>query len=91
MNGKTEITIETHSVTIIRMRGGQWSNLTICGICGTNAASFRYAHAALIFQKSVEELERLSQNRQIHYADNAELCANSLAAFFNKEIRCVED
>lgn len=88
---RTEITIETHSLTIIRTRSGQEANLVSCGNCGTNAASFRHAHAALIFHATAAELERLSRGKQIHYADNAELCANSLAAFFNREIRCIED
>ncbi len=88
---RTEITFETHSVTIIRMRGGKPTNFTYCPSCETNVAGFRHAHAVLIFHVAFAELERLSLNRQIHFATTGELCGNSLAAFFSRDIRYIED
>jgi hypothetical protein len=88
---RTEITIETHSLTIIRTRYNDKSNFVHCRSCQANVASFRFAHAALIFSVEPSELERLFQINSIHTADDAALCGNSLAVFFNKEIRYVED
>ena len=88
---RMEITIETHSITIIRTRSGKPTNSTYCPSCETNVASFRHAHAALIFHVAFAELERLSPSRQIHFAKTDELCGNSLAAFFSRDIRYIED
>lgn len=88
---RMEITIETHSITIIRTQSGKPKNFTYCPSCETNVAGFRHAHAALIFHVASAELERLSQSRQIHFTKTGELCGNSLAAFFNREIRYVKD
>jgi hypothetical protein len=86
----TEITIETHSLTIIRVRGDK-SGLVYCRHCRENVATFRHAHAALIFRAELSEIERLSQINSIHTADDAALCGNSLAGFYSKEIHYVED
>ena len=87
---RLEITIETHQLTIIRMRNGK-SSFVYCRHCRTEVASLRHAHAALIFRVALPEIERLFQTNQIHLADDAALCGNSLAEFFNKEIHYVED
>jgi len=88
---QTEITIETHSLTIIRTRGAAKANFIYCRNCRMNVATFAQAQAVLIFRVAVPEIERLFQTNQIHLADNAALCGNSLAEFFNQEIRYVED
>ncbi len=87
---RTEITIETHSLTIIRTRGAK-SDFIYCQNCRTKAAVFSQPHASLIFGVDSGELERLFQNSQIHFASADALCGNSLAEFFKKEIRYVED
>ncbi|HLM62158.1 MAG TPA: hypothetical protein VK308_15245 [Pyrinomonadaceae bacterium] len=88
---KTEITIETHQLTIIRTRYNGKSSFVYCRNCGMNVASFQQAHAALIFRVGVGELNRLFQINSIHAADDFALCGNSLADFFNREIHYVED
>jgi len=88
-----EITIETHSLTIIRTRGGRADDI-YCRRCNANVATFRHAHAALIFRVAAPELERLSQIDSIHTTDDGDsdaFCGNSLTGFFNKEIRYVQD
>lgn len=47
--------------------------------------------AAVIFRADPSELERLFQINSIHAAEDAALCGNSPADFFNREIRYVED
>lgn len=88
---RTEITIETHSITIIRTRNNDKSGFVYCRNCKTNVASFRQSHAALIFRVDPSELVRLFQINLIHAADNDALCGSSLATHFNKEILYVED
>lgn len=87
---RTEITIETHSLTIIRMQNGK-PGFVYCRHCRTDVTSFRHVHAALIFRVAASELERLSQSNSIHTAEDAALCGNSLADFYQQEIRYVED
>jgi hypothetical protein len=91
MNRTRQITIETRSITIIRTRSGKPTNLVYCPNCETNTAVFPSAQAALIFRINSSELENLFQTNRIHFAENGDLCGNSLAAFFDKEIRYVED
>jgi len=88
---RTEITIETHSLTIIRTRGAAKTSFVYCRNCRKNTATFAEIQAALIFRVALPEIERLFQTNQIHLADNAALCGNSLAGFYDKEIRYVED
>lgn len=88
---RTEITIETHSLTIIKMRSNARKEIVICPHCRTKTLTFAEAHAALIFRVEAREIEHLSQINQIHFADDSALCGNSLADFFKQEIRYVED
>lgn len=88
---QTQITIETHSLTIIKTRTGGKSNSVYCRRCKSDVATFRHAHAALIFRVDAGELERLSQIGLIHAAGRSDLCANSLAEHFRQEIRFVKD
>jgi hypothetical protein len=85
-----QITIETHSLTIIRTRNVK-ASFVYCQNCRTKVATFAHTQAALIFRVDLRELERLFQINQIHFADDAALCGNSLANFFKQEIRYVED
>lgn len=88
---RTEITIETHSLTIIKMRSNARKELVICRNCQTKTTTFAEAHATLIFRVEAREINRLLQINQIHFADDSALCGNSLANFFKQEIRYVED
>lgn len=86
---RTEITIETHSLTIIRTRN---ANCVYCRNCQANVTTFRRAHAALIFRAAPAEIERLWQINSIHTTDEGDaLCGNSLAGHFKQKIRYVED
>lgn len=87
---RTEITIETYNLTIIRTTGAQ-SDAVFCRRCQTKAAVFPLTQASLIFGVSAAELERLLQIDLIHLAVADAFCGNSLAEFFKKEIRYVED
>lgn len=87
---RTEITIETYSLTIIRTRGAK-SDFVQCRNCRTKVAVFPLAQAALIFRVEAIELERLYQIDLIHFADADALCGKSLAEFFKKDIRYIED
>ena len=88
---RTEITIETQSLTIIKMRSNARKEIVICQNCRTKTLIFATVHAALIFRVEAREIERLSQINQIHFAGDSALCGNSLADFFKQEIRYVED
>jgi hypothetical protein len=95
---RTEITIETRSVTIIRMRRGE-SNSAFCQNCRAEVPVFAQLAAALIFRAGQGQLATLLQNGRIHSTadggdrsgNNGALCSRSLAEYFGKEIRCVED
>ena len=87
---RTEITIETHSLTIIRMRGTK-ENFVYCQNCLTEVAEFSPSHASLVFEINGHELSRLCQNGQIHFALPDALCGNSLADHFKQEIRFIQD
>jgi hypothetical protein len=88
---RMEITIETHELTIIRTHQDDKSRFVFCPNCRKKVASFRRSHAALIFRVAVGELNRLFQINSIHAAEDFALCGNSLAVFFNREIRYVKD
>ncbi|MCY7345324.1 MAG: hypothetical protein LH614_03815 [Pyrinomonadaceae bacterium] len=87
---RTEITIETRSLTIIRSRNVK-SGCVRCQNCQTLTAAFTPAHAVLIFRVDAAEIKRLFQINQIHFADDSALCGKSLADYFKQEIRYVED
>jgi hypothetical protein len=88
---RTEITIETHSLTIIKIRGGK-TNAAFCEICCRDAQFFTRAQAALIFRVDLEFLNALCRSNQIHAVGvNGGICAASLAGYFKQELRFVED
>ena len=87
---RTEITVETHRVTIIRMRGGK-NDAAFCETCRENVQSLTLAHAALIFRVNAEFIEALGYSNQIHVVAENAICARSLANYFKQKIRFVED
>lgn len=87
---RTEITIETHSLTIIRTRGGN-IEAAFCETCGRNVQIFPAPHAALIFRVDAQVLATLLHSNQIHTVAENQVCATSLANYFDRKIRFVED
>jgi hypothetical protein len=87
---RTEITIETHSLTIIRISGGKTGSF-FCQSCLTNVQTFTTAQAILIFRISAEFLDALFRSNQIHAVGENAVCAASLAGYFKQDIRFVED
>lgn len=82
MNKTTQITIETHSITIIRARGRRIS--VHCGRCGETVTAFAPEQIANVLQVDLAEVCRRVEAKQIHLTgegDNvAMICANSLGA-----------
>ena len=82
---RTEITIETHSVTIIRARGKQLS--AFCERCQTNVAVFAPEQIAAILRLTVAEVCRRVQTDELHLIENrrdvALICGGSLS---NEEV-----
>jgi len=77
---RTEITIETHTVTIIRTRGKAY---VFCEICQAEAEVFSPPQIASVFRLDLAEIKKLFQNNQIHFVGATEmLCGNSLADYF---------
>ena len=87
---RTEITIETHSLTIIRMRGGK-TNPVFCQNCLMNVQTFTPAQAVLIFRINAEFLDALFRSNQIHAVGENAVCAVSLADYSKQDIRFVEE
>lgn len=87
---RTEITIETHSLTIIRMRGGA-ANSVFCETCRRDVQFFTPAQAVLIFRINAEFLDALFRSNQIHAVGENAVCAVSLAGYSKQDIRFVED
>lgn len=78
---RTEITIETHDLTIIRMRGRE-SNFQYCRSCGANVNFLAPAQAAFIFRVEEKFIEQLFESNEIHEASQTALCGNSLLKYF---------
>lgn len=77
---RTEIYIETHSVTIIRTKGK--SPAAHCERCGTTVAAFTPAQVAVFFRFSLAEVCRRIENAEMHLTQTnrslALICGNSL-------------
>ncbi len=77
---RTEITVETHQVTIIRTRRAA---RIYCEICQTNVQILNPAQLISVFGFELAEVKQLLQNNQIHFVFWTEmLCGNSLAEYF---------
>lgn len=87
---RTEITIETRSVTIIRT-GNSQADLVECATCGIAVPVFSAVNASLVFRIDAGKLALIAANGQVHSVDETRLCGHSLAAFFKQEIRYIED
>lgn len=78
---RTEITIETHSLTIIKTRFVK-STSAYCENCQATVMAFAPAQAALIFRVGEQFMEELCLSKQIHRAGESALCGNSLVGYF---------
>lgn len=79
---RTEITVETHQVTIIRTRG---ASSVYCEVCCANVRVFSPLQIVSVFHFNLEEIKQLFLNNQIHFVGLTEmLCGNSLADYFEK-------
>ena len=80
---RTEITVETHEVTIIRTRG----RLSVfCEICQAEAQVFSPPQIVSVFRLELAEIKQLFQNKRIHFVGSTEmLCGNSLADYFETD------
>jgi hypothetical protein len=87
---RTEITIETHSLTIVRVRGSKIDEV-FCEHCRRDVHFFTPAQAVLIFRLSANFLDALFRSNQIHAVGENAVCAASLADYFKQDIRFVED
>lgn len=61
---KRQITIETHSITIIRINSK--SNSAYCQRCQSNTATFSPEQLSEIFQTSLSEIYRQIESREFH-------------------------
>ncbi len=83
MNRKTQITIETHSITIIRTSGA----LNVCcAVCQKQVSAFASGEIAAALKMSAPELEFMRDAGEIHSVaeNNLQLCGDSLAAILRR-------
>lgn len=77
---RTEITIETHSITIIRTKGKMAP--AFCEYCQTNVSVFAPEQMAAIFQTSLAEVCRRVETNELHLIETrrgiALICGGSL-------------
>jgi hypothetical protein len=75
-----QITIETHSITIIRTKGVQFS--TYCEHCRETVSSFAPEQIAAVLQLDLTEICRRVEAKQIHLTNDGDsmamICVNSL-------------
>jgi len=80
MNRKTEITIETHSITIIRTNSR--SNSAHCEHCGKTVTAFAPKQIAAFLQIDVAEVCHRVETKKIHLINDGEsaamICGTSL-------------
>lgn len=81
---RTEITIETHSRTVIKTRGGA-VEASFCETCGRNVPVLTALDTASIFSARMEFVEALGNSGQIHVVAENAVCAVSLADHFNRK------
>jgi hypothetical protein len=77
---RTQITIETHSITIIRTNGK--SPTTFCDCCQTNVAVFAPEQIAAFLRLTLTEVCRRIETNELHLIDTqrriALICGGSL-------------
>lgn len=81
---KRQITIETHSITIIRASGS--SAVVTCETCREPVTAFPPAQIATALRLSATEIEALRQSGEIHSdsRNSVLVCGNSLAEILRR-------
>jgi hypothetical protein len=87
---RTQITIETHTTTVIRTTEGS-VGLAYCEACEREVAALPLVHAAAIFDTEVSELELFHESGDLHATASGGLCSLSLAAHFRRDISFTDD
>ncbi len=79
MNRKTEITIETHSITIIRTNDRRFS--AYCELCGKMVSAFTPEKMAIFLRLDLTEICRRIETGELHLTETgrniALICGNS--------------
>lgn len=87
---RTEITVETHSVTTIRTIAGS-IDLVECVQCGRDVRRLSDVAASVIFGVEPAEIERLADANDIHRIAETDVCGLSLVIHFGSDIRFIEN
>jgi hypothetical protein len=77
---RTEITIETHEITIIR-NGGRLDDV-FCRYCRSKVAALRLPEIASLLQKDIGEIQDFIDGGEIHFIDasgDSLVCGSSLS------------
>jgi hypothetical protein len=84
---RTEVTIETHEVLVIRRRGSY--PRTLCPDCGEQATMLTMDEAITVFSVSMRSLVRYVEAGDLHFVETPKgalfLCSESLAALSTEE------
>lgn len=87
---RTEISIETHSVTVIRTsRNG--GGLVHCSTCGRGVRQLTRHQASVVFGVNSETVDRLAADLAVHQTDESQLCGMSLIEHFGGDVRFVTE
>jgi hypothetical protein len=91
MNRKTQITIETHSITIIRTSREPFS--VHCGTCQKKVSAFTFGEIANALRLSTDEIKAMRQSGEIHVvaSNNKLLCGNSFAALLKERAEKIQN
>jgi hypothetical protein len=84
---KRQITIERHSITIIRTKGAP---LTVyCLVCQKQVSAVDSGLIANALQLTMSEIELMRESGEIHAVnhDHLQLCSNSIAELLNNQNR----
>lgn len=87
---RTEITIETRSLTIIKIQNANTETI-FCPQCKSRVPPLTPLNAALIFRVGKDLLETLTGSGKLHRLGENALCPASIADHFKQEIRFIED
>ena len=82
---RTEITIETHSITTIKTRNGS-RQLSHCETCLRGVTPLEIQHLVGIMGRDSNSVERLLSDGSIHKLSNSDICSNSLAIYIGRDI-----
>ena len=80
---RTEITVETHEITIIRVSSGNATE-AFCVVCRAAQKHFSVRRAAAVLRLSEKELFRMVESEQLHSVENVRgelfICGSSITA-----------